>query len=52
MPIHLLSDGAGLPRQVPAHLTRIPISLISASVDCTHKTVQVGLSPHFITRFR
>lgn len=41
MPVHLLSDGAGPPRQVPAHLTRIPISVIDAGVDCTNRTVQV-----------
>lgn len=45
MPVYLLSDGAGLPRQVPAHLTRIPISLISSSVDCSNRTVQVWRPP-------
>ncbi|XP_056907866.1 protection of telomeres protein 1 isoform X2 [Takifugu flavidus] len=40
MPVHLLSDGAGPPRQVPSHLSRIPITLINTTVDCTDRTVQ------------
>ncbi|XP_042266718.1 protection of telomeres protein 1 isoform X1 [Thunnus maccoyii] len=40
MPVHVLSEGAGPGVQVPAHLTRIPVSLISAGTDCTDKTVK------------
>ncbi|KAK2842779.1 hypothetical protein Q5P01_012979 [Channa striata] len=38
MPVHVLLDGPDA--QVPAHLTRIPISLIETSTDCTNKTVK------------
>ncbi|KAM9351979.1 protection of telomeres protein 1 [Symphorus nematophorus] len=40
MPIHVLSEGAGPGAQVPTHLTRIPISLISTTTDCSNKTVK------------
>uniref|UniRef100_A0A671VFJ7 Protection of telomeres protein 1 n=1 Tax=Sparus aurata TaxID=8175 RepID=A0A671VFJ7_SPAAU len=40
MPVHVLSEGAGPGAQVPAHLTRISISLISTSIDCSKKTVK------------
>lgn len=41
MPVCVLSEEAGLGRQVPAHLTRIPISLIKSNTDYDNKTVQV-----------
>lgn len=41
MPVRVLSEGAGPGAQVPAHLTRIPISLISASSDYCNNTVKV-----------
>ncbi|KAA8590404.1 hypothetical protein FQN60_014338 [Etheostoma spectabile] len=40
MPVRVLSEGAGPGAQVPAHLTRIPISLITTSTDCSNKTVK------------
>ncbi|XP_071314595.1 protection of telomeres protein 1 isoform X2 [Trachinotus anak] len=40
MPVHVLSDRAGPGAQVPAHLTRIPISHISTSTDCSNKAVK------------
>ncbi|XP_029282932.1 protection of telomeres protein 1 isoform X2 [Cottoperca gobio] len=40
MPVHVLSEGAGPGAQVPTHLTRIPISLISTSTDYSNRTVQ------------
>lgn len=43
MPVHVLSEGAGPGAQVPAHLTRISMSLISTSIDCSKKTVKVRL---------
>ncbi|XP_044049518.1 protection of telomeres protein 1 isoform X2 [Siniperca chuatsi] len=40
MPVCVLSEGAGPGAQVPTHLTRIPISLISTSTDYTNKMVK------------
>ncbi|KAM7415355.1 hypothetical protein PAMA_019942 [Pampus argenteus] len=40
MPVHVLSEGAGPGVQVPAHLTRIPISLIRIGASYTNKTVK------------
>ncbi|XP_069018523.1 protection of telomeres protein 1 [Embiotoca jacksoni] len=40
MPVHVLSEGVGPGTQVPAHLTRIPISLISTSTDSTNRIVK------------
>ncbi|XP_070687134.1 protection of telomeres protein 1 [Pempheris klunzingeri] len=40
MPVHVLLEGAGPGVQVPAHLTRVPIPLISTSTDSSNKTVQ------------
>ncbi|XP_068595795.1 protection of telomeres protein 1 [Brachionichthys hirsutus] len=40
MPVQVMSEGAGLSTQVPSHLSRIPISLISTSTDCCNKTVK------------
>ncbi|XP_071771304.2 protection of telomeres protein 1 [Centroberyx gerrardi] len=44
MPVHVVSGGAGPGpgpgSQVPTHLTRIPISLISTATDCSDKTVK------------
>ncbi|KAF3706109.1 Protection of telomeres protein 1 [Channa argus] len=45
MPSHVLLEGMGPDAQVPAHLTRIPISLIKTSTDCTNKTVK-GIVVH------
>lgn len=41
MPVHVAVGGASAASQVPAHLTRIPISLVSTDTDCSDKTVQV-----------
>lgn len=41
MPVHVLSEGAGPDAQVPAHLTRIPVSVIGTSGDYVNNTVQV-----------
>lgn len=41
MPVHVLSEGAGPGAQVPAQLTRIPVSVISTSGDYVNNTVQV-----------
>ncbi|XP_026030551.1 protection of telomeres protein 1 isoform X2 [Astatotilapia calliptera] len=38
MPVHVLLEGTG--PQIPAHLTRIPISLITTSTDVTDKIVK------------
>ncbi|GLD61748.1 protection of telomeres protein 1 [Lates japonicus] len=40
MPLCVLSEGAGPGTQVPAHLTRISIPLITSSTDCFNKTVK------------
>ncbi|XP_049429410.1 LOW QUALITY PROTEIN: protection of telomeres protein 1 [Epinephelus fuscoguttatus] len=40
MPVRVLSEGAGPGAQVPKHLTRIPISVITTSTDCSNKTVR------------
>ncbi|XP_059191877.1 protection of telomeres protein 1 [Centropristis striata] len=40
MPVRVLSEGAGPGAEVPKHLTRIPISLISTSTDCSNNTVK------------
>ncbi|XP_029910502.1 protection of telomeres protein 1 isoform X2 [Myripristis murdjan] len=40
MPVHVAVGGASAGSQVPAHLTRIPISLVSTDTDCSDKTVQ------------
>ncbi|XP_035521430.1 protection of telomeres protein 1 [Morone saxatilis] len=40
MPVRVLSEGAVPGGQVPTHLTRIPISLISTSTDYANKTVK------------
>ncbi|XP_028441116.1 protection of telomeres protein 1 isoform X2 [Perca flavescens] len=40
MPVRVLSEGAGPGAQVPAHLTRIPISLITTSTDFSNITVK------------
>ncbi|XP_041852864.1 protection of telomeres protein 1 isoform X2 [Melanotaenia boesemani] len=40
MPVHVLSEGKELTSQVPAHLSRIPISFISTSTDCANKIVK------------
>ncbi|XP_070828388.1 protection of telomeres protein 1 [Chaetodon trifascialis] len=40
MPVRVLSTGAGPDAQVPAHMTRIPISLIGADTDSSNKTVK------------
>ncbi|CAK6974682.1 protection of telomeres protein 1 isoform X1 [Scomber scombrus] len=40
MPVRVMSEGAGPNVQVPAHLTRIPVSLISISTDCSDRTVK------------
>lgn len=42
MPVHVLLEGTG--PQIPAHLTRIPISLITTSTDVTDKIVKVCYS--------
>lgn len=41
MPVHVLSEGVGPDAQVPAHLTRIPVSVISTGGDYVNNTVQV-----------
>lgn len=43
MPVCVLSEGAGSGAQIPTHLTRIPILLISNSTDVSNKTVKVCL---------
>ncbi|KAM7003177.1 protection of telomeres protein 1 isoform 1-T1 [Tautogolabrus adspersus] len=40
MPVQVLSEGAGPDAQVPAHLARIPISLINMSTDCSNRKVK------------
>nr|XP_033489962.1 protection of telomeres protein 1 [Epinephelus lanceolatus]XP_033489963.1 protection of telomeres protein 1 [Epinephelus lanceolatus] len=40
MPVRVLSEGAGPGAQLPKHLTRIPISVITTSTDCSNKTVK------------
>ncbi|XP_040895129.1 protection of telomeres protein 1 [Toxotes jaculatrix] len=40
MPVCVLSEGVGPGAQVPAHLTRIPIPLITTSADYSSNTVQ------------
>ncbi|XP_039989780.1 protection of telomeres protein 1 [Xiphias gladius] len=40
MPICVLSEGAGPGAQVPGHLSRIPIPLITTSTDYSNKTVK------------
>ncbi|KAM6926549.1 protection of telomeres protein 1 isoform 1-T2 [Lycodopsis pacificus] len=40
MPQRVMLEGAGPGAQVPAHLTRVPISLISTDTDCSDKTVK------------
>ncbi|KAM4601667.1 protection of telomeres protein 1 isoform 2-T2 [Polymixia lowei] len=40
MPVHVIPDGASPGTQIPTHLTRIPIRLISNTTDCSDKTVQ------------
>ncbi|XP_049928819.1 protection of telomeres protein 1 isoform X2 [Epinephelus moara] len=40
MPVCVLSEGVGPGAQVPKHLTRIPISVITTSTDCSNKTVK------------
>ncbi|KAM3609985.1 uncharacterized protein V6R79_023460 [Siganus canaliculatus] len=40
MPVHVLTEGAGPGSQVPPHLTRIPLSLISVSSKPCHQTVK------------
>lgn len=42
MPVHVLLEGTG--PQIPAHLTRILISLITTSTDVTDKIVKVCYS--------
>jgi len=36
-------EGAGPGFRVPAHMTRVPISLIATDADFSQRTVQVGL---------
>lgn len=43
MPVRVLSEGEGPGAQVPAHLTRIPISVIRTSTDYANSTVKVCL---------
>ncbi|XP_023143659.2 protection of telomeres protein 1 isoform X1 [Amphiprion ocellaris] len=40
MPFHVLLEGMGTGPQIPAHLTRISISLITTSTDLTNKVVK------------
>nr|XP_020449145.1 protection of telomeres protein 1 isoform X2 [Monopterus albus] len=40
MPVRVLSDGARPGAQVPAHLTRVPISAISINTKYSNKTVE------------
>ncbi|KAG8012402.1 Protection of telomeres protein 1 [Nibea albiflora] len=40
MPVCVLPEGAGPGAQIPTHLTRIPISLISNNIDISNKTVK------------
>lgn len=40
MALYVQSEGAGPGSQVPPHLTRIPLALLSPSTDCTNRTVK------------
>ncbi|CAG5957540.1 unnamed protein product [Menidia menidia] len=40
MPIHVLSEGKGPSAPVPAHLTRIPVALLTTSTECADKVVK------------
>ncbi|KAM4734422.1 protection of telomeres protein 1 [Anableps anableps] len=40
MAVYVLSEAAGPGSQVPSHLTRIPMALLSPSTNCTNKTVK------------
>ncbi|MED6265895.1 hypothetical protein CHARACLAT_030117, partial [Characodon lateralis] len=40
MAVYILSEGSGPGSQVPPHLTRILISLLSPGINCTNKTVK------------
>lgn len=41
MPVRVLSEEAGPGARVPAHLTRIPVSVIGTGGDYMNNTVQV-----------
>ncbi|XP_068169113.1 protection of telomeres protein 1 isoform X2 [Antennarius striatus] len=45
MPVRVMSEGAGSNSHLPTHLTKIPISLINTSTDCSDKMVK-GMVVH------
>ena len=49
MPVHVVKDGVNPESQVPGRLQKIPVPLLSTSLDCNDKIVKVRFDGSFST---